>query len=303
MSEVALYRKWSAVLREQFGERIQKVSLDIGAGCPHRDGLARGGCIFCDSKGGGSGAWLESKSMEEQIETGIDIAERRYKAGKVILYFQSYSATNLPLDVLEKRVRDAIAIAGERIEVAGVALGTRPDIVPEDFLDLLERLREEGLQIWLELGIQTIDESGLEWLNRGHGFDEIADAIDRVNRREILICAHLISGISGEDKSQLSTSALWLTKRGVHALKFHPLHVLRGTVLEQMYINNEYVPLTLDDYAKRVAESLSLLPRETIIQRLTADARPPSLISPMWITEKNHVISKIEGYLNMINGY
>jgi len=292
------YLKWSSLLKEQYGGRVQKICLDIGAGCPHRDGLEKGGCIFCDFRGGGNGAWLDHVDLDTQISRGVQVARRRYRAEKAILYFQSYTSTNLPLDVLQARIRTALDIASQKIKVVGIALGTRPDMVPDDFLELLVNLHSEGLEVWLELGVQTTDTEGLIWLNRGHGISEVKDCLSRCENIPVLVCAHLISGIKGEKREQLLRSSLWLAERGVRALKFHPLYVLRGTDLERMFMEREYFPLSMEEYAYRVATAIKALPPGMIIQRLTADARKPWLVAPDWIIRKNEVISEIERYLD-----
>lgn len=295
--DLPLYCKWSTVLKDKYGERVQKISLDIGAGCPHRDGLEKGGCIFCDARGGGSGAWLESLALDEQISRGVRVALYRYHAHKTILYFQSYTSTNLPLPLLRERVQNALEIAGKRTEVVGVALGTRPDMVPDEFLGFLVDLSDKGYEVWLELGVQTINEEGLNWLNRGHTLSSVEDTLERISSLPISTCAHLISGIKNETPEQLSLSAKWLVERGITALKFHPLHVLRGTRLEQYFLDGSYIPLQLDEYARRVARAIGVIPSSIIIQRLTADARYPWLVAPDWILKKNIVIRQIEMHL------
>ena len=294
------YTKWSAVLREKYGERVQKISLDIGAGCPHRDAFGRGGCIFCDARGGGSGAWLQAVTLEEQISRGVQIAIRRYHAWKSILYFQSYTSTNLPLPVLRERVEKTLQLAAPLTEVVGVALGTRPDMVPDAFLNYLLDLAARDYEVWLELGIQSINESALNWLNRGHGLDCVEKVLEKTVAMPISVCAHLISGMPDEREDQLALSAGWLVDRGVKALKFHPLHVLKGTVLERYYAEGKYCPISMDEYARRVARAIRSIPSETIIQRVTADARYPWLIAPSWILLKNEVIKSVEKYLARI---
>jgi len=291
------YTKWSAVLKAKYGERVQKISLDVGAGCPHRDEHGNGGCIFCDIRGGGSGAWLESVSLEEQISKGAEIARRRYHAWKSILYFQSYTSTNLPLALLKERVEKAISIAGDLTEVVGIALGTRPDMVPDGFVDFLLDLAVRGYEVWLELGVQSIDEKALKWLNRGHGLACVEEIMSKVAPMPISVCAHLISGMPDEREDQLAISAEWLVDRGVKALKFHPLHVLKDTALERYYLEGNYLPISMDEYARRVAKAIRSIPSQTIIQRLSADARYPWLIAPDWILRKNDVIKTIERYL------
>lgn len=285
------YRSWSAVLRQEFGVRVQKITLDLGAGCPHRNPDGSGGCIFCDLTGGGSGAWLAGQPLREQLERGAAVARRRYKTETVILYFQSYSCTNLPLPRLEQLVEEALRVCPAH--VAGLALGTRPDMVPHRFLDYLEDLAGRGLQIWLELGVQTIDEAGLAWLNRRHGLDAVGDTLHRCRGRRIRLCAHLISGLPGEGRAQPAESATWLTARGVAALKFHPLYVLRGTHLEELYRRGAYAPLTPWEYRERIITALQRIPPETIIQRLSADARPPALVAPQWVARKGRFLKDL----------
>jgi radical SAM superfamily enzyme len=309
------WRMWSAVLRETYGARVHKISLDLGAGCPHREGLERKGCIFCDARGGGSGAALAGISLAEQVRKGAEVCLRRFGATMAILYFQSYSATFLPLEELCRRLEEAMTEASRAVTVVGIAVGTRPDLVPERVLDVLASLAErpvlrkntirgnaegtcppfpETLQIWLELGVQTTDPAGLAWLNRGHDLDAVEDAFSRSRQKGLHLCAHLIAGIPGEAPDQLERSARLVTGLGAEAVKFHPLHVLRDTELERLHREGAFVPLSLDAYCRRLTSALFALPEGTIVQRLTADARPPSLIAPEWIARKNDVLARLE---------
>lgn len=278
--------RWSSVLRQQFGERVQKVTLDIGAGCPNRDGLTSGGCIFCDERGGGDGSFLKGVPLKEQIARGVRGAQKHYKTRSVILYFQSYSATNLPLERFCTALEEALKCAQDLgARVCGIAVGTRPDLLPQSVLDYLDHCSKQ-YQVWFELGVQTIDEQGLAWLNRRHGLDAVEDAVKRLAQTRLRVCAHLISGLPNEDDEQLKRSALWLVSHGFHALKFHPLHVLKGTVLEKYYEAGQFVPLTKEQYLNRLILALAALPENVIIQRLCAGARPPRLVAPSWVLDK-----------------
>jgi hypothetical protein len=309
---------WSTVLRETYGARVHKISLDLGAGCPHREGLERKGCIFCDARGGGSGAALAGISLEEQVRKGADVCLRRFGATRAILYFQSYSTTLLPLEELCRCVEKTLAEASQAITVVGVAVGTRPDLVPESVLDFLASLAEqpilhknaiggseeetcpsfpEKLQIWLELGVQTTDPAGLVWLNRGHDLRAVEDAFSRARQRGLHLCAHLIAGIPGEAPDQLERSARFVTHLGAEAVKFHPLYVLRDTELERLHREGAFAPLSLDEYCQRLVGALYALSEGTIVQRLTADAHPPQLIAPEWIARKNDVLARLEDML------
>ncbi|MGC9371702.1 MAG: TIGR01212 family radical SAM protein [Thermovirgaceae bacterium] len=289
-------------MRKRWGQRVQKISLDIGAGCPHRRNLAEGGCVFCDSFGGGSGAYLSGMTMEDQIIRGFERLRRRYGTDRAILYFQSYSTTNLPVCDLVKVIERAIAFSENLGCVVGLALGARPDQVPDELLRFLEKLAERHIEIWLELGVQTTDDSGLEWLNRGHGIVEVEDALERCRHcRGLSVCGHLIAGIPGEKDDQLALSAEWLSARGIHGIKFHPLYVLSGTSLERLFRQGLFAPLTRSGYTKKVVGALRSLRPDVAIQRLSADASFPRLVAPEWVLDKQAVMKDIEGLLEQLD--
>ncbi|MGC9490749.1 MAG: TIGR01212 family radical SAM protein [Thermovirgaceae bacterium] len=289
-------------MRKRWGRRVQKISLDIGAGCPHRRSLTEGGCVFCDSFGGGSGAYLSGITLENQIIRGFERLRRRYGTDRVILYFQSYSTTNLPVGDLVKVIEKSIAFSENLGCVAGIALGARPDQVPDELLRFLEMLAEKNIETWLELGVQTTDESGLEWLNRGHGIAEVEDALERSRHcRGLSVCAHLIAGIPGEKEDQLAGSAEWLSARGIHGVKFHPLYVLSGTPLERLFRQGLLTPLTRSAYTKMVVNALRRLRPDVVIQRLSADASSPRLVAPEWVSDKKAVIKDIEALLEELD--
>lgn len=283
----ARYRRWSLYLQERFGQRVHKVSLDTGAGCPNRNGLGDGGCIFCDALGGGSGAFRQGISLEQQVLQGIEAVRERFGTDHVLLYFQGYSATNVPPLVFEEILHEALSVARARAAVVGVAVGTRPDLVPGPILDCLENLRQEDLEVWLELGVQSTYAPSLEWLRRKHDLDSVWKALDGAHLRKLPVCCHLIAGIPEEPEHQLARSARELTDRGVQALKFHPLHVLAGTPLETLYREGLFVPPTLESYLSEVVFALRHLPPETIIQRVSARARAPRLVAPEWVADRN----------------
>ncbi len=294
------YKKWSSLLKEEFGSRVHKISLDLGAGCPHRKNLQEGGCIFCDFRGGGSGALLQGISLEEQIRRGASIAINRFKAKKGILYFQSYSASNLPLPYLKEQIEHALKEASRHLPIVGIALGTRPDLVPEEFLLLLQEFLDRELAVWLELGVQTTQEEGLIFLRRGHTLKAVEEALKKASALPSLrLCAHLIAGIPEEPEDQLMRSVRWLFARKVHSFKFHPLHALRNTPLEEMYRQGRFIPLSLGEYSRRVSEVLREYP-EIVVQRLTADAHAPYLVAPRWMEDKNQVVRNIEKQLQAL---
>ena len=290
---------WSRQLKIRHGGVVRKIALDTGAGCPNRDGLYRGGCLFCDSRGGGSGAFLEGRSLEEQILSGLAWIRKRHQTDRVILYFQSYSATYAPFEVFRKQTEEALTLArGAGAQVMGLSVGTRPDLVDDDILDYLLLLKRSGLEIWLELGIQTLDDTGLRYLRRGHDSVCSLEACARARSRGIDVCAHLIAGIPGERHNQLALSAERLSREGARGFKFHPLHVLAHTELEKLYLRGEFLPPSLEDYIETLAEALEVLGPQREIQRLTADARSPHLIAPQWIADKARVLQSCEKRLD-----
>ncbi|MGI6076425.1 MAG: TIGR01212 family radical SAM protein [Pyramidobacter sp.] len=290
--------RWSDVLRRTYGERVQKVALDTGAGCPHRHGLAQGGCIFCDENGGGSGAFIKGIPLEEQVKKGVEGALRHYRAKSVILYFQSYSATFQPLEEFQQNLETAVKTAEALgATVQGVSVSTRPDLLPQKTVAFLLRLAER-YETWVELGVQTVDPSGLKWLRRGHDLADVDEALRRLYDTPLKICAHLIAGIPDEAEDQLTQSALWLAERGVHALKFHPLYVTPHTELERLYREGTFIPLTEEQYLTRLLNALIALPDGMIIQRLMAGVRPAQLVAPSWILNKEQLERKITQLFN-----
>lgn len=269
--------------------------VDIGSGCPNRNGLTGGGCVFCDSSGGGTGAWLRGESLEKQIARGVRSALGHYKAKACILYFQSYSATYGTPERLIEGVEKAIEEADRLLPVVGLSVGTRPDLVQPWVVDYLSSICRPDFQVWLELGVQTIDEPGLSWLRRGHDLRSVEQALLACELRPFSLCAHLIAGIPGEKEDQLLRSARWLLDRGVLGLKFHPLYVLKGTDLEVFYREGSFCPLSMEEYSRRVAEVINQEGSRFVVQRIAADVRGERLIAPKWIEDKNRVIAEIEG--------
>jgi len=303
-AEQARYNSWSRWLRERWGTTVRKISLDSGTGCPNREGLTRGGCIFCDARGGGSGAFLRDESLENQIRRGFRRLNDSRDDSMAILYFQSYSSTNTTSENFRQTLENSIDLSKTLGKVAGISVGARPDQVPEEILDIMEALgKREASDVWLELGIQTIDPAGLKWLNRGHDLEAIEDAIRRAARRNVFICAHLICGYLNELRGQLGISSRWLTVHGVHALKFHPLHVLSGTLLEKLYLGGKFSPITSEQYVSEVVEALRTISYDTIIQRLSADASPPELVAPEWVSGKPLVISAIREQMRLLGAF
>ncbi len=276
-----LYRDLNSALRERFGCRVQKISLDAGLTCPNRDGsVGVGGCIYCNALGSGTGRAL-SQSLTEQIRQSKAALQRRYKAAKFIGYFQSFSNTYASVEELSALYREALADP----DIVGLAIGTRPDCLSKEVLDLLSALNQETY-LSLELGLQSVHDSTLQSINRGHSFAAFQIAVEGARKRKIDVCVHVILGLPGEGRCEMLETARVLAQMDIQAIKIHLLYVVRGTKLHALYEEGGYLCLDREAYADIVAEFLALLPPEMIIHRLTGDPHPHELVAPLWALEK-----------------
>lgn len=287
-----LYRSYNSYLRDLFGCRVQKISLDAGLSCPNRDGtLGSGGCIYCNERGSGTGAAKES-SIGVQIREAKTILRRRYNAKRFIAYFQSFSNTYAPLP----RLRELYAEALEDPEVVGLSIGTRPDCAPDEVLDHLLGLSAKHL-IWLEYGLQSAKDSTLERINRRHSVETFSDAVRRTRTRGLPVCAHVILGLPGETSEDMLNTARFIAGQDIQAVKIHSLYVIRGTVLDGWHRAGKYLCPSREEYAATAGEFLSLLPPGMIVQRLTGDPHPNELVAPAWALEKRRSIEAVHDYM------
>lgn len=292
----SLYLDLNQALRRRFGCRVQKISLDAGLTCPNRDGrLGLGGCIYCNARGSGTGAW-PSQSITEQLEAGKTFAQRRYKAEKFIAYFQSFSNTYAPIEKLRHLYEEALAVP----DIAGLSIGTRPDCVDDTVLDLLAEINRKTW-VTMEYGLQSIHDTTLEHINRGHSAGVFMDAVQRTRKRGIDVCAHVILGLPGEEKKEMLETAEALAAADIQAVKIHLLYVIRGTALHRLYEAGSYRCMDRGDYVETVAEFLALLPPDMIIHRLTGDPHPDELAAPLWALEKQANLQAIRETLRKKN--
>ena len=277
------YKDFNTWLRGIFGQRVQKITVDAGLTCPNRDGtVGRGGCIYCNARGSGTGDYSRCLGVAEQIRINAEFVARRYKAKKFLIYFQSFSNTYAPVGKLENLYNEALqAIEG----VVGLCIGTRPDCVNKEVFDLLEAYAGKYL-IWLEYGLQTVHDSTLALINRGHDFACFQKAVEMTRNRGIRICAHVILGLPGETRAQMMQTARTVAALGIDGIKIHLLYVVRGTKLDEMFQNGLYRPLEQAEYADLVCEFLEYLPPDMVIQRLTGDPHPEELAAPEWALDK-----------------
>jgi uncharacterized protein len=277
------YRDFNTYLKEIFRERVQKVTLDAGLTCPNRDGtLSRGGCIYCDSRGSGTGAMTHHDfSIQEQMARGADFAGKRYGAEKFIAYFQSFSNTYAPLGTLRIFYDQALTHPG----VVGLSVGTRPDCVTPEILALLSSYRKRFL-VWLELGLQSAHDATLKRINRGHDTACFDRAVAMAHASGLNVCAHVILGLPGETRTMMVETARHLASLPVKGLKIHALYIVKGTALAAMYEKGLYQCLTRRKYVELVVDFLERIPSHVVIQRLTGDALQSELQAPEWVKDK-----------------
>ena len=291
------YRDLNSYFRNLFGCRVQKISLDAGLTCPNRDGTySSQGCIYCNSRGSGTGAFRQGLTITEQLLQGKTALARRYKAKKFIAYFQSYSNTYAPVGTLKRIYEEALAVE----DVVGLSIGTRPDCVDEPVLNLLEGLAGTHL-VWIEYGLQSAMDQTLALINRGHDLKCFNHAVSATQNRGIKICAHVILGLPRETKADMLKTAQVIAGLGIDGIKIHLLYVVKGTPLEKLYRQGEYRCLEQEEYAELVCEFLEYLPRDMVIQRLTGDPHHEELVAPRWSLKKSETLSLIQANLKTKN--
>ena len=279
--------------KETFGRRVKKIPVALPFTCPNIDGTkGRGGCIYCykGSRPEHLAPWVP---LRDQIAQGIKNARERYgeKIG-FFIYFQSYTNTYGSPDQLRSFYDTALEFEG----VVGIDVGTRPDCAPDEVLDLLASYKERGLEVWVEFGLQSANFETLKRINRKHGVSDLVDAVLRAKRFGLKVCVHTIVGLPGEGREDFLETAKLIASLPVDGIKIHPVYVMRNTGLHRLYERGEFRTLSLEDYVRYTADMLEVLPWRVVVHRLTAEAKPPALISPDYCTyeRKLEVIKKIE---------
>ncbi len=287
------YRPLSDYLRQRFGCRVRSLALDAGFTCPNVDGtITTGGCVYCDNRSFSPNRRLPRTTLRAQVERGIAVLSSRYAAERFIAYFQAGTNTHAPLDRLRRLYDEAL----DHPLVVGLAVGTRPDCVPDDCLDLLEDYARR-LPVFLELGLQTIHDRTLDWMNRGHHADAFFDAVARCRGRNLHLCAHVILNLPGESRDDMLATARAIALPELHSVKVHNLHVVRGTPLEQQYHRGEAPLFSREEYVSVVCDFLELLPPEMVIHRLSGEAPPDYLVAPDWCRDKSGLLRAIDAEL------
>jgi radical SAM protein (TIGR01212 family) len=287
------YYPFSRFLHEKFGSRVFRVTVDAGFTCPNVDGsVAVGGCVYCDNRSFSPNRRLPRTPVREQVRRGVTILQKRYRAEKFLAYFQAATNTYAPVDKLGRLYDEAL----DHPQIVGLAVGTRPDCVPDPVLDLLQGYAR-GRYVLLELGLQTIHDRSMDWMNRGHHLDAFLDAVQRCQGRGLDLCAHVILGLPGETHEDMLATADALASLPVNAVKIHNLHVVRNTPMEEMYRHGTVRMMELVEYVEIVCDFLERLPATMVIHRLSGDAPPDYLVAPEWCANKPELLRDIEAEL------
>ena len=289
-----MYTTLNQHYQQRFGCKVYKLSLDGGFTCPNRDGtLDTRGCIFCSAAGGGEFAEQTCGSITRQLEQAKGRVRNKIKDGKFIAYFQSFTNTYAPVEVLEQRFREAIAPD----EIVGLAIGTRPDCLGDEVLALLEQINQEK-PVYVELGLQTVHHETVRYIRRGYENDIYVQAVQNLRYIGVHVVTHIIIGLPGETGEMAVETTRQALLAGTDGVKFHLLHVLRGTDLEQDYLAGKFRCLELEEYGEILKDCLSILPPEIVVHRITGDGAKRDLVAPLWSGDKKRVLNYLNRVLN-----
>ncbi|EGT4371772.1 TIGR01212 family radical SAM protein [Cronobacter malonaticus] len=278
-------------LTRRYGQKVHKLSLHGGFSCPNRDGtLGRGGCTFCNVASFADET-QQHLSIQQQL---AQQAARVDRARRYLAYFQAYTSTFAEVNVLRAMYQQAVSQA----DIVGLCVGTRPDCVPESVLDLLSDYCEQGYEVWLELGLQSAKDKTLNRINRGHDFACYQETTRRARARGLRVCTHLIVGLPGETRSDALLSLERVVETGVDGIKLHPLHIVEGSIMAKAWRAGRLNGIALDEYAVTAGEMIRHTPPDIIYHRISASARRPTLLAPLWCENRWTGMVEIDRYLN-----
>lgn len=293
------YHTWNYYLRNTFGEKIFKVSINAGFTCPNIDGkVAYGGCTYCSKEGSGDFAGNPKDDLIKQFNDIKEMMLRKWPNAKYIGYFQAYTNTYAPLEVLKEKYETILA----QDDVVGLSISTRPDCLEDDVLEYLAELNERT-NLWVELGLQTIHDSTSKIINRGHDYKTFLEGVEKLKSKNIKTVVHIINGLPGEDYNMMMETAKAVADLNVHGIKIHLLHVIKNTPMARMLEKNMMSLMTQDDYVNLVCDQLEILPPEMVIHRLTGDGKKEDLVGPLWSLKKWEVLNAIDDTMKARDSY
>ena len=287
------YRSLNEYYREIFGRKTAKISLDGGFTCPNRDGTCgERGCLFCSAGGSGDFAENAALSITEQVEQGKAQTSDKWKDPAYVAYFQAFTNTYAPVEELRRKYEEALACHG----VEGLSIATRSDCLPKDVLDLLSELNRKT-KLWVELGLQTSDETSAEYIRRGYPLSVFEKAVHDLAEREIPVIVHVILGLPGETRETMLKTIDCVNRLPIQGIKLQLLHVLADSDLAEIYENGGYTPLTKEEYISLVGDCIAHLREDIVIHRLTGDGDKNTLLAPLWSLRKRDVLNSLHKYL------
>lgn len=295
------FRSYNRWLKERFGERVYKVIVDAGFTCPNRDGtVATGGCAYCNNSSFRPPSAIKTDPIRQQVDEGIEYIRKRFEARKFIVYFQPFSNTYAETSHLNELYRSAI----DHPDVVGLAIGTRPDCVDREKIDMIEGLAEDTF-VSIEFGLESIYDDTLRRVNRGHDYRAFLDAMELVRGTRLHVATHIILGFPWETREQWLNMADEVSRQPIHALKIHHLHLVRGTALARQYLQSPFPLLGFEEYVELLGEFLERLRPDIIVERLFGEAPLQLLVAPRWNRTKNQMILDVRRALeerNVVQG-
>ena len=293
------YHTWTYYLRNTFGEKVFKVSINAGFTCPNIDGkVSFGGCTYCSKEGSGDFAGNPKDHLLKQFDDITKMMHKKWPNAKYIGYFQAFTNTYAPVDVLKEKYETIL----ELDDVIGLSISTRPDCLEDDVVEYLGELNERT-NLWVELGLQTIHDSTSKLINRGHDYDEFLKGLEKLKSKNIKVIVHIINGLPGEDYNMMMETAKAVANMGVDGIKIHLLHVIKDTPMEKMLEKGMLTLMSQEEYINLVCDQLEILPETMIVHRLTGDGKRDELVGPLWSLKKWEVLNAIDDELKKRNSY
>lgn len=283
------YLSFNKYLKDKFGQKVYKISLDGGFTCPNRDGkTGTRGCIFCSK--GGSGDFAESREMSitEQIESGKKRVEKKIKSGKYIAYFQAFTNTYAPVEMLRQKYEEAI----NHPDIVALSIATRPDCLGDDVLRLLNEMNKIK-PVFVELGLQTIHQKSAKYIRRGYDLSVYNKAVRDLKKIGVNVVVHVILGLPNESENDMLETVKYVCESGANGIKLQLLHVIDGTDLAKDYEKGLFKTLEFDEYVNLIVKCVKTIPKDIVIHRLTGDGAKKDLIAPLWSADKKRVLNAI----------
>ena len=283
------YLSFNKYLKDKFGQKVYKISLDGGFTCPNRDGkIDTRGCIFCSKGGSGDFAQNRDLSITEQIESGKKIVEKKIKSGKYIAYFQAFTNTYAPVEILRAKYSESI----NHPDIVALSIATRPDCLGDDVIELLDEMNKIK-PVFVELGLQTIHSDSAKYIRRGYSLEVYNEAVKKLKNIGVNIVVHIILGLPNESEEDMLESVKYVCQSQIDGIKLQLLHIIAGTDLAKDYEKGLFKTLEFDEYVELIAKCVAIIPKNIVIHRLTGDGAKKDLIAPLWSADKKRVLNAI----------